>query len=397
MGAGKRFAFNKKRLDVLPVPEAGRDEYRDATVPGLSLRVTPGGVRSFSLYRRIQGRPARITIGRFPDLSIEQARRAARELLGEVARGLDPTVTRRALRKEPTVGDLAEHWMKHAKQRKRTWAEDERKIKAFLKPWGRRRLSSIKKSDVASLHATIGRNNGLYMANRLLALVKAMFNQADGVGYTGRNPAAGIKKFPEEKRDRFLQADELQGFFAALAEEANTTARDFFFISLLTGARKGNVLAMRWRDIDFEHALWRIPRTKSGLPVVVPLTGPALAVLETRRQVAGSAEWVFPARGKAGHLSEPKSAWKRIIQRAGLVDVRPHDLRRSLGSYMAMGGAGLPIVGKMLGHTQPNTTAIYSRLSVDSVREHAEKATDAMLTAGGVKLLSEDKGDSGGT
>ena len=120
----------------------------------------------------------------------------------------------------------------------------------------------------------------------------------------------------------------------------------------------------------------------------MPLTAAALDVLHARQQDDGSSEWVFPSRGRHGHIVEPKSAWQRIVKRAGLSDVRPHDLRRSLGSWMAMTGAGLPVVGKMLGHTQPSTTAIYARLAVDPVRAAAEQATAAMLqAAGGLKLL----------
>ena len=169
----------------------------------------------------------------------------------------------------------------------------------------------------------------------------------------------------------------------------------FFLLLLLTGARRSNVQAMRWDEIDFTTALWRIAGAdaKAGVPIVVPLTVAAVGVLRARHEANGTSPWVFPSRGKEGHIVEPKSAWKRIVTRAKLVDVRPHDLRRSLGSWMAITGAGLPVVGKMLGHSQPVTTAIYARLSVDPVRAAAEAATSAMLAAGGVKLLeAQSKG-----
>jgi integrase len=135
---------------------------------------------------------------------------------------------------------------------------------------------------------------------------------------------------------------------------------------------------------------------KAGETIVVPLSPPAIEILRDRLATANGSPWVFPSKGRTGHLTEPKSAWKRIIDRAGLSDVRLHDLRRTLGSWMTMGGASLPIVGKMLGHRQPATTAIYARLQVDPVRKSVNAATEAMLAAGGVKFLGHDtegKGD----
>lgn len=388
-----RFNFTKTMLAGLPVPAAGRTVYYDDRTPGLTLRITETGQRSFYFYRKINGRPVRHRLGGFPEMSVEKARKACQKKSVAGGEGKDLVAERQAERHEQTVAGLFAYWLEtHAKQHKRTWAEDERQYNVFLKPWANRKLSTIKKSDVQALHARVGTKNGRYAANRLLALVRAMFNKAPDMGFHGPNPTAGIKKFREEKRDRFLHGDELRAFFASLATEPHDILRDFFMVSILTGARRSNVQAMRWEEIDFATGLWRIPETKSGQPVVVPLVGPVLQVLRTRLEASDGSPWVFPGRGKTGHIVEPKAAWKRIIERAGLVDVRPHDLRRSLGSWMTMTGAGLPMVGKMLGHTQPSTTAIYARLAVSPVRAAAEKATDAMLKAGGVKMIVEAKG-----
>jgi integrase len=383
-----RFRFSKQRIEALPIPADGRAEYRDIVTPGLVLRVTATGAKSFSLFRRMNGRPARVTLGAFPTMTVEQAQRRARELQGQIVMGIDPRTARRAAREEPTLSVLFQFWMdSHAKPHKRTWEADQRQYDTYLKPWAGRRLSAIGKADVATLQLRIAEQKGRYIANKVLALLRAMFNRAADIGFAGPNPTAGIKKFPEEKRDRFLHGDDLRVFFSALAADPNADLRDYFLVCLFVGARKSNVLAMRWEEIDFATGLWRIPTTKSGKPVVVPLVGPIMQLLETRKQASKGSPWVFPSRGKTGHLVEPKSAWKRIIDSAGLSDVRPHDLRRSLGSWMTITGAGLPVVGKMLGHTQPMTTAIYARLSVDPVRAAAEAATTAMLEAGGVTMI----------
>ena len=183
-----------------------------------------------------------------------------------------------------------------------------------------------------ALHTRVGKSNGPYLANRLLDLLGAMYNKARDIGYTGDNPAKGIKKFKEEKRDRFLQGDELPAFFKALASEPNDLLRDFFLVALLTGARRANVQAMRWDDLDLDRGSWRIPgsEAKAGETIVLPLVAPALAILAARYKARKPSPWVFPSWGATGHLVEPKGAWKRICKKAGLVDVRIHDLRRSL-------------------------------------------------------------------
>ena len=150
-------------------------------------------------------------------------------------------------------------------------------------------------------------------------------------------------------------------------------------LSLLTGARRSNVLSMRWQDIDLEEAIWTILETKNGTSQMVPLGTEAIAILSERFQTKGSL-WVFPSgTSQSGHLEEPKSAWKRILKRADLTDLRLHDLRRTMGSYQAATGANSFIIGKSLNHKTVQATAIYARLNIDPVRESMKKATDAMM------------------
>ena len=218
----------------------------------------------------------------------------------------------------------------------------------------------------------------MYQANRLLERIRSIFNKAIEWGWQGQNPAVGVKKFKEQSRDRFLQPDELPRFFAALANEPNEAARDFFMISLLTGARKSNTLAMCWRDINFAGATWRIEQTKNGDAQTIHLPKGAMAIL-TDRKLASESPWVFEGSGKSGHLADPKKAWERILTEAGIENLRIHDLRRTLGSYQAATGANGYIIGKSLGHRSQQSTAIYARLNLDPVRESVNKATEAMF------------------
>ena len=249
--------------------------------------------------------------------------------------------------------------------------------------WGKRKLSQFNDGDFSRLHTEIGKAHPT-TANRVIALASSLFSYAlEKKLYKSQNPALGIKKYPENERERFLQADELPAFFQALAEEPNETMRDYFLISLLTGVRKSNVLAMAWKDIHLGRAEWSLPTTKNGQPQTITLTAEAVEILQARQSV--HEDWVFPGTGQSGHLEEPKKAWQRILTRAGLTDLRIHDLRRTLGSWQTKTGASLAIIGKSLNHKSPQSTLIYARLDLDPVRESVDRATAAMLVAGGVK------------
>jgi len=289
-----------------------------------------------------------------------------------------------------------------------------------LNTWKLRKISDIRRLDVVNLHARIGSKSGPYVANRVVELLSSVFNKAIEWGWDGANPATKIKAFREKKRERFLQPEELPAFFEALSKEPNQTIRGYVLISLLTGARRANVQAMRWEEINWQAQTWRIPETKSGEPVTLPLSHQALTILESRNEKSES-KWVFPSTGVTGHLVEPKAAWKRILENAaatqiknwleanpgkgevdfakefpnaGFKDLRIHDLRRTLGSWQAATGASLPIIGKSLGHKSLGATQVYARLNLDPVRASVNKATDALMLAanGSAKLLENGNG-----
>lgn len=385
-----RFPFTKTRLEEATPSLRARFVYDagDArSVPGLCLQITPAGCKSFYLYRRINRRPERIKLGRFPDITVEQARIQAKKLLGEIAQGADPITARRALREELTFGELLTHYLAERRNKagvrlaERSREEYQAIGERDLGHWRIRKLSEIKKADLVRMKAK--RQETPYAFNRVLALVRAVFNYAMAEGLTeGPNPALGVRGYAEIRRDRFLQGEEIPRFLAALEAEPNPDMRDFFLLSLLIGARKANLLSMRWEEIDLHAGTWRIPRSKNGQPLVLPLSSKAQAVLADRWSRDTASPWVFPSHGATGHLVEPKGAWSRLLQRAKLENLRIHDLRRSLGSWQAINGASLTVIGKSLGHQSQQSTEIYARLSLDPVRESVERATSAMLNAG---------------
>ncbi len=385
--APRKLPFTKTRLLGIPPPKDGRVYYNDASAAGLSLCVTNTGSRTFYFTKKQDGTTKRIRLGSFPDgLSVEQARKLAAGLNVEAAAGHDLQEAKRERRQEATFRDLFERWLEiHAKPKLRTWKEADRLHKTLLKSLDGRKLSAIRQRDIQGIHSKVGKDNGHYAANRCLELIRGVFYKAETlIGWKGENPARGVQKFKEEQRDRFLQADEIPRLFQSLHQEPDLF-RDFFMLCLLTGARRGNVLSMAWADISLDRGLWRIPETKSGKPVIVPLVGPALEILQERLSLCNGSPWVFPSKSESGHLETVKSAWARILNRAGLSDLRPHDLRRSLGSWMTIGGSSLPIVGRALGHLGTSATEVYARLTVDPVRAAVDSATAAMLAAGHVQ------------
>jgi integrase len=387
--APRRFHFTDKRLRALPLSTNGQRAYfYDDEVRGLGIAVSPRGKRSFVLYRFVAGRPERVQMGVFPDdLSVDQARRLATQMNAAIAQGKNPAAERRAVRDEMTLGELFETFLTlYAKQNKRTWKDDEDMFRVYLHGWRLRKISTITKLDVIKQHAHIGNTRGKYAANRVIELLCSMFNRAiKDWGWQGANPAAGIRAFKERKRERFLDGQELPAFFQSLAQEPNEHMRDFMLVALLTGARRSNVQEMEWKEINFHRAEWLIPaeKAKSDEPLRIALTPVVLRILETRK-ASSMSKFVFPGRGKTGHVVEPKTAWKRILKRAGLTDLRLHDLRRTLGSWQSATGASLQIIGKSLGHESLEATKVYSRLNLDPVRESVARAQQAMLMAGGL-------------
>ncbi len=375
--------LTSKTVAATPVPDTGRVIYKDDKTPGLKLVVTSTGCKSFMLVKRIKGSLRWVTLGRAESMSVSAARLAATSKAAEIASG--DAVKRQ---KTMTFAEVfAEYIEKHAKPRKRTWKQDVNAQRLYLRSLGRRRMDTIKRGDVASLHTSLTRDRGSCTANRVLALLSKVFNFAIGdMDMEIANPCAYVKKNKHGHRRRVLSASEIKRFFDALYSDATPEIwRDFFTVALFTGARRGNVQRMRWADIDDEQAVWTIPAAdaKSGEAIEVHLAQPVMDVLARRSQCAGKCPYVFESPRKPGQpISEPKATWRNILHRANIDDFRIHDLRRTMGSFQAAGGTSLHIIGKSLGHHNESTTKIYAQLSREPVRAAVNAAADAMLAAG---------------
>lgn len=331
-----RFRFSEAKVRNLPPPnDGGRTTYYDTEQPGLQLRVTSTGVKTFSVLRRVRGgSPIRLTIGRWP---------------------VD---------------------------------------------WSQLRLSELSREQVTALHSRLHSAGKGVTANRVVELLRAIFNFAIREGYVESNPAETITPVAEVDRTRFLQSDELPVFLAALEQESQPWP-DFFKVALYVGYRRSAVAAMRWQDVDLRSGTWSVPgeRAKNGEPIVLPVAGQALEILKDRfSKREKEAVWVFPGGGRAGHITQPKSAWSRILKRAKLSNLRIHDLRRTLGSWMANAGVPLQQIGRVLGHKDARSTQVYAHLIVataaDAVTQGHEKMRQVAGTATQQRSSNSTKGNN---
>lgn len=381
----EKFRFTKTKIEALPRALPGkRDEYRDEALPGLWLRVSPAGVKTYAvLARKKGGALERITIGTADKLTPDNAREKAKKIIADLATGVSHAAPARAKRGETTFAELLAAYLAATTMKPRSLAAYEWLYKKHVETdLGRRKLSDIGVERIRALHKKVSKDTPT-TANRCVSMIKASFNWAAKEGiYTGANPAALVKKNTETTRTRYLHPAELGTFFQSL-EECEEPAKSFFMLCLLTGARRANVLAMRWGDLDLTDCLWRIPAAdaKAGEELNIPLVPEAVTVLTRLRKVNGKlSPWVFPADSKTGHYQEPKRAWATLRKRSGLSDLRIHDLRRTMGSWLVRTGANTAINAKALGHKSMQAAAVYQRIAdVDPVRDAMEKATAALL------------------
>jgi integrase len=358
-----------KRLPI-PATKGNRITFDDA-VPGFGCRVTAGGARSFILdYRNRLGRQRRITIGRYPSWSTTGARQEAHRLRQEIDRGADPLGDIQEARDAPTVAELAQRFESDYLPRRRPATIELYEIalrKHILPALGRRKVAEIRFDDIDNLHRRITATRGPIVANRCVAVVGKMMSLAIRWHMRTDNPAKGIELNPETRRKRYLTADELGRLTAVLESYPDQTVATIVRLLLLTGARSGEVFAMRWADI--REGTWTKPgsTTKQKTDHSVPLSAPARALLESIPQTS---EYVFP--GPAGHVTSIKKSWASICRKAEITGLHIHDLRHSFAAQLASRGHSLPLIGALLGHSKPATTARYAHLLDDPLRQAVE-------------------------
>jgi len=376
--------LTKRAVEAAEVQSA---EYMlwDGELPGFGVRIMPSGRRSYLVQYRTGRRSRRITLGPHGVLTADQARGMAIEALAEVRSGGDPAGERKERRSALTVHELAarfdaEHIAVHLKES--TACEYRRNLRRFILPaLGRHKVLEVTRADVARFHHDL--RHIPYQANRNLEIISKMFNLAEmwGLRPDGSNPRKHLRKYPEQKRERFLSPSELRRLGEVLdAMEAERvelpSAIAAVRLLLLSGCRLNEIMKLCWDHVDLGDGLLRLPDSKTGAKTV-QLGEAALAVLKGIERQPFNRHVIYGTlAGKP--LADLQPFWQRLRARAGLKDVRIHDLRHTYASVAVAAGQGLPMIGKLLGHSQVQTTARYAHLAGDPVRAAANDVSEAI-------------------
>jgi integrase len=367
--------FTDRSLKALKPPAEGRVEYWDVENPGLGLRVSDKGRKSWVVMYRHNGRQRRLTLGVYPHLTLADARKKAKDAMHGVAHGADPAAVKQADRKAENFSELADLYLeRHAKPNKRTWKTDERIINVELSPiFGRHKVKDVRRRDVISLLDGIVDRGSPIMANRTLELIRKIFNFAISRDIAEFNPCQGVgKPSAETRRERVLDAGEIRRFWEALDQEPLTVASAFRLL-LLTAQRKSEVLRLRWSDIDLGAGWWVIPPefSKNGRAHRVPLSEPAIKIIRELQADARHPVWILPSEVKDQPIAIFTQMLQRIRDRSSVANFTVHDLRRSAASHMTGMGINRLVVTKLLNHAEPGVTATYDRHSYDREKREA--------------------------
>jgi len=399
----QRLRLTKQSVEDLR-PADDRFVVWDVDIKGFHVEVLPSGKRSFRLTYRPPGsrRVRKMTLGVFGAITVDEARKLAKRNLGAVANGADPAKDRAAARQAATVGTAIEHWLtEHVEPRRK--ARTAATYKALWTGKAARALGSIplaevSRADIAALHRKYRATP--YQANRLAAMLRAFFNWAERqeLRPANSNPVRLIELYREEKRDRLLTSDGRLGEALrkeeAEAEASHDLARHWALAAialiLFTGARRGEILGLRWDEIDLDAGVARLPDSKTGKKTL-HLGTPARAVLARVKRLPDN-PYVICGRLRGAPLVGLPKIWERVRQRAGLPGLRLHDLRHAFASTAAMNGMSLPTIGRLLGHSQPAVTDRYAHFASSPLVDAADRVAEmiAKQLAGNGGLPDEE-------
>jgi integrase len=363
----------------------------DDDLPGFGLRVLPSGRLSYVVQYRAGRRSRRMSLGPSTALACEQVRARAIAIIAAVKNGGDPAAKRDADRHAITVKELAERFDREhiALRLKESTAKGYRRMleRVIVPVLGRHRVTEVTRADVAKIHHDL--RHIPYDANRCLEIISKMFSLAEmwGLRPDGTNPRKHIKKYPEEKRERFLSPAELRRVGEVLREMEDEgielpSAIAAVRLLILTGCRLSEIMTLKWEYVDIPGMALHLPDSKTGAKIV-HLGQPAIEVLGKIERIETNL-WVIAGTRPGARLSDLQPFWQRVRARAGLKDARIHDLRHTFASTAVAAGQGLPMIGKLLGHTQVQTTARYAHLAVAPVKEAVDRVASSLAQAIGI-------------
>lgn len=396
-----RVKLTKTLVDETRLPDTGQAFIWDSELIGFGVRVMPGGRKTWIVQTKIRGgKERRVTIGLCDKVPLDMARKEAKTLIAHADLGRDVAQERKDARhvqpdQNPTFKEFSDRWVAEVVERRnRPGTVKLRRLllKNHIDPYlGAKRLSELGRKDIEDMHYAVSQDYPV-AANRAVSTCSAILATAVRWGLLERNVALGIDRNSEEGRERYLTPEEIKALNAALDASPAQDSADVVRLLMLTGARFGEVVGMRWEQVDLAAGVWTKPAaaTKQNRTHRVPLSPAAIALLQKRRDAAKGEgrtarprktvraaiegnPWVFPGDGDDGHVTTIRSFWAAICKRSGIKGVRIHDIRHTFASLLVSSGESLPVVGALLGHTQAKTTSRYAHLLDDPLRAAAEK------------------------
>lgn len=360
----------------------------DSELLGFGIRVWPSGRKVYLVMTRVKGRLRRITIGSHRVVTAEKARIRAHEILSEAKAGRDPAKELDQARKAPTMAEFGDRFLKEyvaTRCKPTTEREYRRSVEGFINPkLGTRKVTDIVDQDIVELHQNL--SGKPYQANRTLGVLSKMFGLAEAWGLRPKrsNPCTEVTKYPEYKRERFLNEQEFARLGKALDEVERSGAETKSAINAirllaLTGCRLSEIMTLKWDYVDLKDKVFRLPDSKTGAKIV--RIGSSVVTLLKHIKKLEDNPYVITGKNPGNALSDLQHPWRRIREKAKLDDVRIHDLRHSYASGALTLGEGLPMIGKLLGHAQVQTTARYAHLADDPVKKAAGRVSNMIRRA----------------
>ena len=384
--------LTKTIVDNIQAP-SDRDQafHRDGQLKGFAVRVTASGVKSFIVEKLVSGRVRRMTIGRYGEITVEQARREAQKLLGKIATGIDPRAEKQAIELHATtLGQVFQDYTQARKELKPRTLYDYRRVMACVfSEWQDKPLLAITKDKVAKLHTRLGEEQGHAYANLSMRLLRALFNfaagqyeDAQGHSLITDNPVKRLSQtrawYRIERRQTYIKSHELPAWYQGVIKLEKTTLRDYLLLSLFTGLRRNEAATLKWSDIDLKAKTLTILDTKNRQPHTLPLSD-FLDGLLTRRHQNPSSEYVFPGTGQGGYIVEPRKQIAKVSQVSG-VSFTMHDLRRTFITLAESLDISAYAVKRLINHKMTNdVTAGYIISDVERLRKPMQLITDQLL------------------
>jgi integrase len=389
--------LTKSVVDNITAP-IDRDQafHRDVQLKGFGVRVTASGVKSFIVEKLVNGKVRRMTIGRYGEITVEQARREAQKLLGKIATGIDPRAEQKTAELQSlSLAAVFQDYLKARKELKpRTLYDYQNVMNRAFAAWKDKPLLSITKDKVAKLHTFLGETQGEAYANLAMRLLRALFNfasgqyeDAQGRSLITENPVKRLSQtrawYRVQRRQTYIKPHELAAWYRGLEKTTNDTLRDYLLLVLFTGLRKNEAAQLKWRDVDLKAKTLTIVDTKNRQPHTLPLSDYLFELL-ARRQQAAHSEHVFPSTGKGGYIVEPRKQTAKVTQDSG-VTFTIHDLRRTFITLAESLDISAYAVKRLVNHKMTNdVTAGYIVSDVERLRKPMQQISHYLLNQMGM-------------